>query len=152
MSCLLSFRRCFSSRSKQIQESITSIGLKSMPLIQRPIALQARLQDFFLNAQIDIKRLQRLNRDFYQKAIDAVEKVKSLKVEASTSNEVIKAFKLRYVETESRLGLLTFENEDLHMEVYLCKAKVNVLMQLVEIFDNLHKIASLALEEANEEK
>lgn len=44
---------------------------------------------------MDVRKLQRLNKEFSQKAIDAEVEVKKLRDEASTINEIIEAFRVR---------------------------------------------------------
>lgn len=60
-----------------------------------------------------------------------------VKVEFSTTDEVIEAFKVRHAEAELRLGLLSTKNEDLNKEVHLCKVELNVLIKRVESSNNL---------------
>lgn len=67
---------------------------------------------------MNIKRLQRLNKEFFQKATDAEVDAKKLSAEASTADEVIDTFKVRYIETELRIGFLTTENEKMKKEVH----------------------------------
>lgn len=64
-----------------------------------------------------------------------------MRAEASTVNEVIETFKLKHAETESKIGLLTIENDKMKKDVYLCKAKVNAMMKRVENFHNLLHIS-----------
>lgn len=74
---------------------------------------------------MDIRRLQRLNKDFCQKVADAEAEVKRLKFEAYTTNEVSEAFLAQAC--LSRVEVLTIENEDLKKEVYHCKAEINAM-------------------------
>lgn len=71
--------------------------------------MQARSQGCFLNAQMDMRRLQRLNEEFSQKVVDPKGEAKRLKVEASTADEVIEAFRMKQDEVELRVGLLIAE-------------------------------------------
>lgn len=53
---------------------------------------------------MEMKKLQRLNKEFFQKAIDAKTEMKKLKTKASTADQIIKT------EVMSQLELLTTEN------------------------------------------
>lgn len=65
----------------------------SVDMLEAGLALQARSQGPFLNFQIDMKRLQRLNKESGQKVANVEIEAKRLIAEASTADEVIKAFK-----------------------------------------------------------
>lgn len=65
----------------------------SVDMLEAGLALLARSQGPFLNFQIDMRRLQRLNKESGQKVANVEIEAKRLIAEASTADEVIKAFK-----------------------------------------------------------
>lgn len=73
-------------------------------MMEAGIVLSANSNGFILNAQMEMKKLQRLNKEFFQKAIDAKTEMKKLKTKASTADQIIKT------EVMSQLELLTTEN------------------------------------------
>ncbi|CAA3005464.1 Hypothetical predicted protein [Olea europaea subsp. europaea] len=72
---------------------------------------------------------ERSNKVFSQNTVDAEADAKRLKAEASTTDEVIKAFRVKQAQSKLRVGLLTAKNEKMKKEIHLCKAEVNALMK-----------------------
>lgn len=58
-----------------------------------------------------MRRLQRMNKEL------------SIKVDGLIVDEVIEGLRVKQAEIESRVGLLTAENEKMKKEAHLCKAK-----------------------------
>ncbi|CAA3003613.1 Hypothetical predicted protein [Olea europaea subsp. europaea] len=116
------------------------------------LAMQARSQGFFVNVQMDMKRLQKVHTEFEQNVSEAVADAQKLKNEVTAVEEALEASKLKHVELKSIVEQLTSANKDLTAKVYLCQSKVNALTKGAENYDNLQKIALTALEEANKEK
>ncbi|CAA2934687.1 Hypothetical predicted protein [Olea europaea subsp. europaea] len=82
-------------------------------------------------------------------ATDAEAETKRLRVEPSTTNEVIEAFKVKHAEAELRMRPLQME---MKKEVHPYITEVSALIKRVENSDNLHKIDLLALEMTKKEK
>lgn len=59
---------------------------------------------------MDIKRLQRVNREFERRVTEA--EPKRLKADASSTDETIEASQVKQVELELAMEQLTFENKD----------------------------------------
>lgn len=109
----LLFWRCFSSMSRQVREFTINIGLIGIPLMPRPMTrlicwklaspLQTHSQGLFINAQMYMRRLHRLNKEFYQKAVDVKAKIKRLRAEAFAIDEVIETFKVKHIKPSQGL-------------------------------------------------
>lgn len=125
---------------------------KFTDMLKAGLAMQAQSQGFIFNAQMDMKRLQDRNCELEERTATAELEAKKLKAEASTADEVIEAFKAKWEELETKVGQLSTENVELKEEVHLCKSEVNALTKRVENSDNLQKIASTALEMANQDR
>ncbi|CAA3005609.1 Hypothetical predicted protein [Olea europaea subsp. europaea] len=87
-----------------------------------------------------------------RKTSEAVADAQKLKNEVAAAEEALEASKLKHVELELVVEQLTSANRDLIVEVHLCQSEVKALMKQAENPDNLQKIASTALEEANKDK
>ncbi|CAA3005489.1 Hypothetical predicted protein [Olea europaea subsp. europaea] len=116
------------------------------------LAMHARSQGFFVNTQIDMRRLQKANREFERIAFEVVADAQKLKGEIAAAKEALEASKLKHVELESVVEQLTSANWDLTAEVHLCQSEVNAITMGATYSNNLQKIASMALEEANKER
>lgn len=62
---------------------------------------------------MNIRRLQSLNKEFFQKVPNVEAEAKRLNAEAFITDEVIEAFKVWHAKDESKTGLLTTENKEI---------------------------------------
>ncbi|CAA3003010.1 Hypothetical predicted protein [Olea europaea subsp. europaea] len=109
----------------------------AVEMIEAGLAMHARSQGFFVNAQMDMRRLQKVNREFERRAFEAIADAQKLKDRVAAVEEALEASKLKHAELESLVEQLTSSNQDLTVEVHLCQSE---------------KIASTVLEKANKER
>lgn len=90
----------------------------AVDMVEAGLAMKARLQGFFVNAQMDMKRLQRKNREFERRATEVISNAQKLKDEVVAAGEALEASKLKQAELESVVEQLTLVNKDLTTELH----------------------------------
>ncbi|CAA3014872.1 S-norcoclaurine synthase [Olea europaea subsp. europaea] len=73
----------------------------AVDMMEAKLAMHAHSQGFFVNAQMDMRRLQKVNREFERRASKAVADAQKLKDEVDAAEEALEASKLKHAELES---------------------------------------------------
>ncbi|CAA2951274.1 Hypothetical predicted protein [Olea europaea subsp. europaea] len=79
----------------------------AMDMMEVGLAMHASSQGFFVNVQMDMRRLQKANREFERKTFEVVADAQKLKDEIAMAEEALEASKLTHAELESIVEQLT---------------------------------------------